>query len=280
MMTTAFLSLLLACLLVMLVSLSGVVFIWNVLRRFLQRNLHYLVSFAAGVFLVVSFRMAERTVELTPSIWIAVIAIASGFLVVHIVRLIFPESHHHHEHECEECGREHSRAEAHRVLISDSFHNIADGLLLAPAFLTDIWLGVMATIGVVIHEMVQEISEFFVLREAGYSIRGALARNFAVSATILIGGVGGFYLASITTLVGILLGIAAGGFFYVVVIDLLPNSFSKANTIRGTGKFILAALIGVTLVALLSLLRPHQEGGPMGHGADNTLNNTEAPVSQ
>jgi len=155
--------------------------------------------------------------------------------------------------------------------VSDSFHNVADGLLLAPAFLTDLWLGAMATIGILVHEMVQEISEFFVLREAGYSIRGALTRNFFVSSTILIGAISGFYLASINILIGILLGVAAGGFFYVVVIDLLPHSFVQANTIRGTGKFILAALLGVALILSLTLIRPHMH---TNEHASNTTTHT------
>ncbi len=81
-----------------------------------------------------------------------------------------------------------------------------------------------------VHELVQEVSEFFVLKQAGYSTKKALLTNFAVSSTILIGSIGGtFLLDTFSELELPLMGIAAGAFLVVVFQDLIPHSVRKAK---------------------------------------------------
>ena len=252
-----FIALIIACGLVMLISLAGVIFIWGYLRRLLEHNLHYLVSFAAGVFLVVSLLLSQKALLFSESFLVAGASVLLGFFLIHLIHLFFPEAHHHHEHECETCEHGHTRTEAVRILASDAIHNVGDGILLAPAFVTNLWLGVAATVGVLVHEAVQEISEFFVLRECGYTTRQALRRNVAVSSTILIGAIGGFFLASTESMVGILLGIAAGGFLHVVVLDIFPHSFFKGRSTRQIIKFMVAALLGATVILATHLIAGH-----------------------
>lgn len=256
-MPSALVALIITSLVVMLVSLSGVVFLWSYLRRLLEGNLHYLVSFAAGVFAVVSVILLWRSFHISGEPVVALGSFLLGFLAIHALHIIFPESHHHHAHECEQCETGHTRSEAIRVLASDALHNIGDGLLLAPAYIADISLGVAATIGVLVHEMVQEISEFFVLRESGYTIPQALLRNFLVSATILIGSIGGFFIASHDAIIAILVGIAGGGFLHVVTLDLLPNSFQKTRTARQRRRFLYAVLAGAAVILAVTFIAHH-----------------------
>jgi len=47
----------------MLASLGGVLFIWKGIGKIIERNLSLLVSFSAGVFLVVVFQLGQETLH-------------------------------------------------------------------------------------------------------------------------------------------------------------------------------------------------------------------------
>jgi len=157
-----------------------------------------------------------------------------------------PESHHHHDPS--DHSHTHSREGGRRVMIADGLHNTADGIILASAFALDIRVGVVVTIGIVVHEIVQEISEFFVLREAGYTAKEALIKNFFVSATILIGIAIGTSLSQVAGFESLLIGLAAGGFLYVVFLDLVPHSFEKCHSRHSFLSHGFAAVLGIVLM--------------------------------
>ncbi len=233
-------------------SLTGVIFVWKKLGDWAHEHLFHLVSFSAGVFLLVTLHLTEETLELSGSIWLTLLYIAIGVGIVGIISLLFPEGHHHHKKN--DCKDSHSLNGARRILVGDAIHNIADGVLLAPAFLVDIRLGVITALGVLIHEVVQEVSEFFVLREAGYSINGALARNFIVSTTIIIGAALGLALTDIESLVAPLIGIAAGIFFYIVVLDLIPKSVHASLKAKKRWPYLLWGTFGILVILGLNLI--------------------------
>ena len=108
------------------------------------------------------------------------------------------------------------------MLLGDAIHNIGDGIVIVPAFMTSIEVGFVVSIGILIHEAIQEISEFFVLRQAGHTIKQSLIKNFLVSSTILIGLFLGFILSDTEKLLAPLLAFASGGFIYVILVDLIP----------------------------------------------------------
>ena len=181
-----------ASVVIMLASLFGVIFTWNIFGKFIKENIGLLVSFSAGVFfiLVMSlgieiFERADNFIE--PLLWIA----TGGAGVLFLFKLL-PNFHHHHSDEHED--HDHSHIDVRKIIMSDSIHNIGDGVLLATSFAVSIPIGIAATLSIFVHEIVQGISEFFVLRQTGIPTRKALGINFASSATILIGAIGGFFL--------------------------------------------------------------------------------------
>ena len=114
-----------------------------------------------------------------------------------------------------------------------------------PAFAVSPILGLTVTVSILIHEVLQEISEFFVLKQAGYSTKRALLVNLLVSSSIFVGiGIGYFALAT-HELEGVLLALSAGFFFHVVLHDLLP----KRHEHQTTQVFI--EHLGVLVVGLL-----------------------------
>lgn len=238
---------------VMSVSLIGVIFTAGTLGNWMQRYLTYLATFSGGVFLLIAYSLAEEAVH--EGGWIVGVgSVVLGAALMEAIHYFFPLDHHHHEHVEEHT---HSRIDGRRLLLSDALHNIGDGILLVGAFSADIWIGIAATVGVILHEMVQEISEYFVLRESGLTSGEALTRNFLVSSTIFIG----FIFAALMSgpFVAILSGLAAGGFLSVVLHDLLPHAIASVRT-HGHGYAHLAsALVGAASIFTLQRVLPHEE---------------------
>lgn len=244
---------LIAALIVMMVSLAGSIFARGRLGEWMNKYLTYLATFSGGVFLVIAYFLAEEAVH--EGGWIVGLgSVLLGAAIMEGVRFLFPNKHHHHgPHD-----HTHSPIDGRQVLLSDALHNIGDGILLVGAFAADFYVGVAATVGVVLHETVQEISEYFVLRGVGYTNGQALARNFVVSAAILIGLVFATYLSSIPFVLSILSGIAAGGFLSVVLHDLIPHAIASVRTNGGLYVHVLVALLGAFAMLGVQALVPHE----------------------
>lgn len=103
---------------------------------------------------------------------ITVSSVILGIVLVEIIIKIIPKAHHHSIPLS--CGHNHSPIDAHRMMWSNFFHNAGDGILLVSTYAVNIHIGIIATIGIFLHEIIQEISEFFVLKEAGYSTKKTL----------------------------------------------------------------------------------------------------------
>lgn len=212
-----------AALLIMMMSLAGIIFVSQKLAVMLEKKLHYFVSFSAGVFLYVSFHLIEETLEMSSTITYGLIFVLAGIILFYLLDKMIPESHHHHTEA--DGDHSHNRPGAKKMLIGDGIHNIGDGLLLVPAFVISPITGLITAVGILIHEFIQEVAEFFVLRQAGYTTKQALIRNFAVPTTILIGLVLGWTLIQIEGLLAPIIGLAAGAFLYIVFMDLIPTTF-------------------------------------------------------
>ena len=110
------------------------------------------------------------------------------------------------------------------VMIGDTFHNFIDGILIAAAFLADPQLGLVTALAIIAHEIPQEVGDFLVLLNSGFTRVQALTFNLASSAAMVAGGLLGY--AALNELLGIvpyLLGFVAAGMIYVAVADLIPG---------------------------------------------------------
>ncbi len=142
-------------------------------------------------------------------------------------------------------GDQHAEVAAPLVLIGDAFHNFVDGLLIAAAFLADPMLGVTTTLAVVAHEIPQEIGDFVLLLNAGWSRRKAFMANAASSLTSVLGGlIGYFALDGAEHVLPYILTIAAASFIYIAVADLLPllhrqrSNFALQSALIGLGVMV------------------------------------------
>lgn len=251
---------LIAAFVVMLASLLGIIFIQKTAQNFLETKLSYLISFSAGVFLITAGGLGLEVFELVSSVAVGALLIGAGYILAWGIHAFLPETHHHHDPLCE---RKHGVA-AKKLIIGDSIHNVADGVILVVAFSASPALGIAATVSIFIHEALQEVSEFFVLRQAGYSVKKALAVNFAVSSTILAGIAMGYFALATHELEVLLLAISAGFFLHVVVHDLLPKRShheNHATFLRHILIVITGAILMGSVAGYLSDSHLHGESG-------------------
>ncbi|KKT15034.1 MAG: Zinc/iron permease [Parcubacteria group bacterium GW2011_GWF2_44_8b] len=242
--------------LIMLASLVGVFSVWRRAGRAIERNLNLLVSFSAGVFIVIAYQLGIEVVEHSATLGSGLVWIVIGLLTVWLLFKFLPSSHHHHDEASE--THPHSRLDARRIMASDALHNLGDGILLATSFAVSSSLGMLTALSIFVHELVQEISEFFVLRQAGYSTKSALILNFAISATVLLGALGGFFLLeSFETLEVPLLGLASGAFLVVVFHDLIPHSVRSSRHENLYWRHLLWFLVGMVLMFVVSTFTAH-----------------------
>ena len=242
-----------ASLLVMFASLAGVFSLWQRAEKIIERNLDFLISFSAGVFVVIVYRLSVETIEHAGQAVLGFTWILIGALFIWTVFKLLPALHLHAE-----SGDETPHIDPRRILVSDSIHNIGDGVLLAATFSVSVALGVVTTASILIHEVLQEISEFFILRKGGYTPQKALSLNFFTSSSILVGSVGGFFFLELFEyLESPLLGFAAGALLVVVLTDLIPHSIGGSYERLHYVKHILLFLIGVSLMLAVSVFITH-----------------------
>lgn len=102
---------------------------------------------------------------------------------------------------------------AYIILLGDLFHNFVDGVLIATAFLAcDDSLGVAVMASAILHEIPQELADFIVLVDAGFTKFQAVVFNFLSALSSFIGAF--VILSSVTVTnetMGLLLGFGAVG---------------------------------------------------------------------
>jgi zinc and cadmium transporter len=237
-----------SALMVSTLSIVGIIFNARLFSSFVQRNLTYLATFSGGVFIPVAYHLLEESISESGSIALVAGSVLFGAALMQALHHLLPNGHHHHDTSHDHT---HERIDGRRIIITDSLHNIGDGVLLVTSYAVSIPIGIAATIGIFIHEIVQEISEFFVLREAGYSISEALMWNCASACTIFIGVSCAVFLSSANEIAVLFAGIAAGGFLSVVLQDLLPHAIHSSRS-GGSALFhIVAAVFGIVLMLLV-----------------------------
>ena len=232
--------------------LAAALITYNVLGTFVQR----LVSFSAGVLLGAAFlELLPHAFEGANNQHSLFAALLGGLLVFFLLEKFALWRHsHHHEHDGH--GHEHGfdQHEAGQsgllILVGDSLHNFADGILIAAAFMADTRLGIVTTLGIIAHEVPQEAGDFIVLLNAGYSKARAFAYNILSSLAAVVGGcVGYFALDAAKSAIPIVVVLAAASFIYIAVADLIPWMQRRADGATSAWQVVMVGA-GVGMIAL------------------------------
>lgn len=179
--------------------------------------------------------------------------------------------HHHHDFDAEQAGRG-----GWSVLLGDSIHNFCDGVLIATAFLADPHLGVATAVAVIAHEIPQEVGDYMVLLNAGFSRARALVYNAISGLAAVVGGVLGYFVIQpFGEWVPYLLVIASSSFIYVAVADLIPQ-LQRRLAWRETATQLAWLAVGLGTMAVLSQLSAHDHDA----GHDHEHGHGPAPAAE
>jgi len=163
-----------------------------------------------------------------------------------------PHHDHHHGFDAEQAGRG-----GWSVLVGDSIHNFCDGIIIAAAFLADTQLGVVTALAIIAHEIPQEVGDYVVLLNAGFSRARALVYNALSGMAAVLGGVVGYFIVGPwEALFPYLLVVAASSFIYVSVADLLPQ-LQRRLPLRDTLAQVAWIAGGLGLAFLMQSLHQH-----------------------
>ncbi len=234
-------------LLVSLVSFVGVFFL-SLKEKALRKYIFIFISIAVGALLGDALiHLIPQALEESANPLYASLLVISGIVLFFILENFL---HWHHHGEDSEEPDIHPMGKL--VLFSDGVHNFIDGMIIGASFLASVPLGVATTLAVILHEIPQEIGDFAVLLHSGYAKSRALWLNFLSAVTSILGVIVLFSIGeSVIGLYNWFLPVAAGGFIYVAVADLIPEL--RKNTEKKNYFLQLAAIIvGVTAMALLA----------------------------
>lgn len=226
----------------------------------LSRIVPRLVSLSAGLLLGTAVlhllpEAVESGANLHALAWTLLIGLIGFFL---LEKLAIMRHSHHHEGDGHEHHEGHDRAEAGPggmlILVGDAIHNFADGAMIAAAFLIDIKLGWLTALAIAAHEIPQEIGDFIVLVNAGYTRQRALAFNLLSSLAGVVGGIAGYFaFAASSGLLPYVLMVSAASFIYIALADLVPDLHRQSRLHRRDSLAQLALmLVGVLVVAVLT----------------------------
>ncbi len=215
----------------------------------LRKYIFVFISLAVGALLGDAFiHLIPEAFEKSKSATETSILIIAGILLFFILEKFL---HWHHHGEDKEKFQVHPVGQL--VLFSDGIHNFIDGMIIGASFLINVPVGLATTLAVILHEIPQEIGDFAVLLHSGYTKMRALWLNF-LSALLAIAGVLLVFMLDKEQSVTLwILPIAAGGFIYIAVADLIPE-LQKTKEIKYSVLQIISVIAGVlAMVALVFL---------------------------
>ena len=216
----------------------------------------YFVSFAVGTLLGAAFlEIIPHAYELSRDLHQISLIVLIGILVFFILEKLLVWRHCHGSH-CEN----HSPVVNHDVkkgsilIIGDCFHNFIDGILISSAFIVDINLGLITALAIIVHEIPQEISNFSILINSGYSLSRTLVMNIVTGCAMILGAILAYFvLNDLEFLIPMILAFAASSMIYVAISDLIPSLHKKVE-IKQTLQQTFSIFLGVLIIYFLHSL--------------------------
>jgi zinc and cadmium transporter len=208
-----------------------------------RRAAIWLLAYAIGTLLgAATLGMIPEALETAPverTMWLFLGGMLGFVAVERALRWRHPhEPHADHAHHPEM-----EPAAALMILWGDALHNFIDGLVLGVSFGVSAEVGVAASIAIFAHEVPQEIGDFAILIGSGMPKRKAIVLNYLATVTVIPGAiVAYFWVSTSVAVIPWLLPVAAGGFVYIALANLVPALHHRRGLLAGVMQL---ALIGV-----------------------------------
>ena len=234
---------------VSLISLVGV-FALSLREDVLRKYIFIFMSIAVGALLGDAFiHLIPEALEDSTNATLTSILVIVGIIFFFILEKFL--HWHHHGEDKEEIG---IHPVGKLVLLSDGVHNFLDGIIIGASFMISVPVGIATTLAVILHEIPQEIGDFAVLLHSGYTKRRALWLNFLSALTAILGAIVFFVLGEVAEASSMyFIPIAAGGFIYIAVADLIPE-LHKTKEIKHSVFQLMAVTLGVLAMIGLTFL--------------------------
>jgi zinc and cadmium transporter len=233
---------------------AAALFSFSLLSRVVDRMVSLSVGILLSTSLLHALPEAFESGASPQSLFATLLGGLLGFFLLEKLSVL----RHSHHYEGDGHGHEHGhdRHEAGRsgwlILVGDGLHNFTDGILIAAAFLADPRLGLVTALAITAHEIPQEVGDFIVLMNAGFTRARAYAYNLASSGMAVLGGLLGYLtLGKGAQWIPYVLVLASSGFIYIAVSDLMPQMQRRA-TVRETVPQVILITAGVLIVLLLT----------------------------
>ena len=151
----------------------------------------------------------------------------AGFLACALIGFLMGKYHHHndlhlHGKHTETHGDEiKNKTQAYTMLVVDSVHAVADGIVLGTGFLAGVATGISTCLATIAHEIPQEVGDFAIMQKAKFEIKKILILQILSALIIVPAGVVA-YLVGEQLLGGLpaVLSVVAGFLFYVAIGEL------------------------------------------------------------
>ena len=241
MFTNGFAAVILASIVACAVTSIGI-YVISKYERWGREHSAYFMSFAAGVLISVSFmHIIPKSFQMNDN---APAFLLLGFLGIYLSNRLV-KLYVCHEHECTDY------AVGIIPMLGIGFHSFIDGVIYSVTFNVSILTGVLAAIGMILHEFPEGIVTFVLLERAGFSRRKSIIYAFLAAAiSTPLGTLVSYPFVNRIELptLGILLALSAGALVYVGASHLLP-AVERENK-----KYSILALAAGVLVALVILI--------------------------
>lgn len=221
-------------------------------NKLFKKLIFVFVAFSAGALLSGAFfHIIPEALDELPAMQVSLFVL-TGFVVFFLIERVL-HWHHCHEEGCKtHDDKEHPITML--ILFGDSIHNFVDGIIISAGFIASVPLGILTTLMIIAHEIPQELGDFAVLVHGGFSKKKALMYNFFSQLTSVVGGVVGFFFATLVKgMIPIVLSFAAGGFIYIAASDLIPELHKEPKLKKALLSFF-CFIAGLGLMLLMKIV--------------------------
>lgn len=212
-------------------------------KDFFQKNA--VRGFGLGVYLMLVILLLREATEHS-GFAKGIIWFLLGLGISILIGVFSKEFHHHHSPE--ERAHRHNKASTMRILISDFFHNIVDGVAILAGFAINTGAGITSFLGILGHQTIQQAGQQVLLVEGDVKPRKAIFISFLISLSIFLG----FLFVTNEILEAIFIALSSGIVAWKVGTDMIHEKWSK--------KFILGFMVGAIILSATLVLVPHTHG--------------------
>jgi zinc and cadmium transporter len=229
---------------------GGLFVLWR--KAQVKKIMTILLAFAAAAFLGVSFLdLLPEAVEAVEEPHFVFVAFLVGVTVFFALERTLMKYLHRHPHNHAGHEDEHTESLPALIILGDSLHNFLDGIAIAVAYVANPTLGLTTALAIAAHEVPQEIGDFAILLDRGWSTKKVFIANLLSSLTAFLGiGLGYLTVSSIENLLPYLLAGVAGVFTYIALSDLIPEIHHRAGH-RHLYKVLIPFIVGLILIGYI-----------------------------